>query len=126
MKLMLDPYAFLTVVRNLMRNAAEHAAPATLRVTCLDAHSLAFSDNGPGIPPDELPLLFDRYFSARRQDVKANEASPDMARRDDQTRHGLGLAIARQMCRSEEHTPELQSLMRLTYAGFCLKKNNHA
>src|SRR3546814_8571007 len=24
--------------------------------------------------------------------------------------------------RSEEHTSELQSLMRITYAGFCLKK----
>src|SRR3546814_4019772 len=26
--------------------------------------------------------------------------------------------------RSEEHTSELQSLMRTTYAGFCLKKKN--
>src|SRR3546814_3144339 len=26
--------------------------------------------------------------------------------------------------RSEEHTPELQSLMRISYAGFCLKKKN--
>src|SRR3546814_2231568 len=26
--------------------------------------------------------------------------------------------------RSEEHTSELQSLMRLTYAHFCWKKNN--
>src|SRR3546814_3065628 len=26
--------------------------------------------------------------------------------------------------RSEEHTSELQSLMRLSYACFCLKKNN--
>src|SRR3546814_9489639 len=26
--------------------------------------------------------------------------------------------------RSEEHTSELQSLMRITYAVFCLKKNN--
>src|SRR3546814_8217997 len=25
-------------------------------------------------------------------------------------------------CRSEEHTPELQSLMRISYAVFCLKK----
>src|SRR3546814_7720633 len=25
--------------------------------------------------------------------------------------------------RSEEHTPELQSLMRISYAVFCLKKN---
>src|SRR3546814_7781422 len=27
--------------------------------------------------------------------------------------------------RSEEHTSELQSLMRSSYAVFCLKKNNH-
>src|SRR3546814_4194125 len=27
-------------------------------------------------------------------------------------------------CRSEEHTPELQSLMRTTYAVFCLKKTH--
>src|SRR3546814_7237816 len=27
--------------------------------------------------------------------------------------------------RSEEHTPELQSLMRISYAGFCLKKKNN-
>src|SRR3546814_8261129 len=28
------------------------------------------------------------------------------------------------MCRSEEHTSELQSLMRISYAVFCLKKKN--
>src|SRR3546814_9646870 len=28
--------------------------------------------------------------------------------------------------RSEEHTSELQSLMRISYAVFCLKKNNKA
>src|SRR3546814_6763389 len=28
-------------------------------------------------------------------------------------------------CRSEEHTPELQPLMRTSYAVFCLKKQNH-
>src|SRR3546814_1261043 len=27
-------------------------------------------------------------------------------------------------CRSEEHTSELQSLMRISYAVFCLKKKN--
>src|SRR3546814_4188979 len=30
----------------------------------------------------------------------------------------------RHACRSEEHTSELQSLMRISYAVFCLKKNN--
>src|SRR3546814_3463869 len=31
----------------------------------------------------------------------------------------------RQIVRSEEHTSELQSLMRISYAVFCLKKNNN-
>src|SRR3546814_3356374 len=30
-----------------------------------------------------------------------------------------------QLQRSEEHTSELQSLMRISYAVFCLKKNNN-
>src|SRR3546814_3702941 len=37
----------------------------------------------------------------------------------------IHLGIARQKCpfgRSEEHTSELQSLMRISYAVFCLKK----
>src|SRR3546814_5228764 len=34
---------------------------------------------------------------------------------------GAGPLIAR----SEEHTSELQSLMRISYAVFCLKKKNH-
>src|SRR3546814_1537343 len=33
-------------------------------------------------------------------------------------------SLARRIERSEEHTSELQSLMRISYAGFCLKKKN--
>src|SRR3546814_9730732 len=32
--------------------------------------------------------------------------------------------LTRIFSRSEEHTSELQSLMRISYAVFCLKKNN--
>src|SRR3546814_7512729 len=38
------------------------------------------------------------------------------------------IAVARRpraAIRSEEHTSELQSLMRISYAVFCLKKKNH-
>src|SRR3546814_9471275 len=35
-----------------------------------------------------------------------------------------GLSVGQK--RSEEHTSELQSLMRISYAVFCLKKNNTA
>src|SRR3546814_10701844 len=41
------------------------------------------------------------------------------ARRSDRRR-------SREICiRSEEHTSELQSLMRISYAVFCLKKKKH-
>src|SRR3546814_6743197 len=33
-------------------------------------------------------------------------------------------SAARALARSEEHTSELQSLMRISYAVFCLKKKN--
>src|SRR3546814_14669506 len=33
-----------------------------------------------------------------------------------------GMCQGRRSCRSEEHTSELQSLMRISYAVFCLKK----
>src|SRR3546814_8209609 len=36
--------------------------------------------------------------------------------------HGARLSDACRPCRSEEHTSELQSLMRISYAVFCLKK----
>src|SRR3546814_2847537 len=37
---------------------------------------------------------------------------------------GLGLIFAAALARSEEHTSELPSLMRISYAVFCLKKKN--
>src|SRR3546814_7041020 len=37
----------------------------------------------------------------------------------------VSLAEALGMDRSEEHTSELQSLMRISYAVFCLKKKKH-
>src|SRR3546814_6608599 len=53
-------------------------------------------------------------------------------RREPRCRRGRGQALyarcqgqSRRQRRSEEHTSELQSLMRISYAVFCLKKNNH-
>src|SRR3546814_3680892 len=38
---------------------------------------------------------------------------------------GLGLDAVGAVLRSEEHTSELQSLMRISYAVFCLKKKTN-
>src|SRR3546814_5038877 len=37
----------------------------------------------------------------------------------------LAVLLERRAIRSEEHTSELQSLMRISYAVFCLKKKKH-
>src|SRR3546814_6602300 len=42
----------------------------------------------------------------------------------DPFRTGVG-AIVDKLARSEEHTSELQSLMRISYAVFCLKKKKN-
>src|SRR3546814_8491118 len=41
------------------------------------------------------------------------------------TRSNGGLTLSYTPARSEEHTSELQSLMRISYAVFCLKQKKH-
>src|SRR3546814_2588766 len=50
------------------------------------------------------------------------EASFDLAERYELGDEAEGLDISWAPTRSEEHTSELQSLMRISYAVFCLKK----
>src|SRR3546814_4630721 len=47
---------------------------------------------------------------------------PGFAVEDDRNHGEIRLALPR----SEEHTSELQSLMRISYAVFCLKKTNYS
>src|SRR3546814_5413226 len=56
-------------------------------------------------------------------DSKGTDALCDQKARHDENRSIMPteLSVARSM-RSEEHTSELQSLMRISYAVFCLKK----
>src|SRR3546814_6764275 len=59
--------------------------------------------------------------------LPANAGREDAIRaiRDDLIAEHLDLPVERVAAvRSEEHTSELQSLMRLSYAVFCLKKKN--
>jgi two-component system sensor histidine kinase MprB len=68
-------------VNNLLDNAVKFAgtdAPIEVR---LSGGELAIRDHGPGIDPDELPLIFDRFFRGAR-----SRSLPGS---------GLGLAIVR-------------------------------
>src|SRR3546814_3674369 len=52
---------------------------------------------------------------------------PECAMQDRQCPQTLGYTVDAEMigARSEEHTSELQSLMRISYAVFCLKKKKN-
>src|SRR3546814_7267459 len=58
--------------------------------------------------------------------IIANTAYEDVAQMEAGLRRSMtpGPATDEMIERSEEHTSELQSLMRISYAVFCLKKNN--
>src|SRR3546814_3837868 len=56
-----------------------------------------------------------------RADIERLPVKP--AKKAKPQRHGVAHWIERDG-RSEEHTSELQSLMRISYAVFCLKKKN--
>src|SRR3546814_8975645 len=56
-----------------------------------------------------------------RDDGRFRRGAPRIARVGD-SRNGAGI---RTDGRSEEHTSELQSLMRISYAVFCLKKKKN-
>lgn len=79
--------AFSRVVRNLAENAARHAGgkPIEVRLARSPAGeiSLQVTDQGPGIAPEKLPQLFQRFYRV------------DQGRTREQGGFGLGLAIVK-------------------------------
>ncbi|HJU20187.1 MAG TPA: HAMP domain-containing sensor histidine kinase [Stellaceae bacterium] len=80
-----------TVLENLIDNAVSFSPPGgeiLVRLT-RDGRSahIAVSDRGPGIPPERLERIFDRYHSERRPDETADAAASSY--------FGIGLWIAR-------------------------------
>src|SRR3546814_5749884 len=84
---------------------------------------------GPGaFTPEEIAAIEGHHFP-RLEAVYWREGSPDFASvaaligsLDTRPDHIRLRAAAQALDRSEEHTSELQSLMRISYAVFCLKK----
>src|SRR3546814_5079538 len=63
-------------------------------------------------------------YSDRRAHDRWPEARRRLRTADIRTVRPAGVGGMTYMSRSEEHTSELQSLMRISYAVFCLKKIN--
>src|SRR3546814_7163564 len=74
-----------------------------------------------------MSSYFNRYgklVGSRRRRARACCSQPPLRNLMDWRtyRNGVSLILGRRTTRSEEHTSELQSLMRISYAVFCLKK----
>src|SRR3546814_3653428 len=81
-----------------------------------------------GAKEEERNILPQRHeeggFLPRRRACCAMLAFEGRAKSGKSLSHGRVRARCRGLHRSEEHTSELQSLMRISYAVFCLKKKN--
>jgi two-component system, OmpR family, sensor histidine kinase MprB len=70
-------------VRNLLDNAAKFGPPEGPVEVRLTAGELTVRDHGPGIAPDDLPFVFDRFYRAL-----SSRSAPGA---------GLGLAVVREI-----------------------------
>lgn len=79
-----DAQALAVLLKNLVENAIGFAPAGSAVTVTLDATGLRVADTGPGIAPEHLPRLFDRFWRGpERRDSGA----------------GLGLAICQEVAR---------------------------
>src|SRR3546814_8606099 len=73
-----------------------------------------------------LAELIEAHPSADRQQLRQLARNTLDERKRNKPPHAFRelFRLLREVLRSEEHTSELQSLMRISYAVFCLKKKN--
>jgi signal transduction histidine kinase len=89
------------VVLNLIDNALKYTPPGgtvTISARAADGRLICdVQDTGEGIPPDDLPYIFDKLYRARRAKGRPVEGS------------GLGLTIAQQIIRAHGGDIAVQS-----------------
>ena len=94
-----DPQRIEQILGNLISNALRYTPEAgTIYVNISQNDNffqISVHDSGPGIPPEVLPFIFDRFYRADRSRSRCEGGS------------GLGLAIARQL--SEAHGGSLSA-----------------
>jgi signal transduction histidine kinase len=77
-----DRGALFTLLKNLLENAIQHSPGGGVVLLRADANRFSVRDQGPGVPPADLPKLFTRFWrSAERRDLGA----------------GLGLSICHEI-----------------------------
>src|SRR3546814_1070840 len=102
---------------------AQQGQPGTQR--CEPSRQRLVGRTNPCRHVDDEPQFLAQFLQDRQKTGGGNRASVMLQHRDivDQRRpHAVVQIMGKPHPRSEEHTSELQSLMRISYAVFCLKK----
>ncbi|MBO1322119.1 HAMP domain-containing protein [Acanthopleuribacter pedis] len=90
----LDRNRFKQIIGNLTRNAVKARGEGlilTITIGLQDGTTvIRFADNGPGVPPESLPLLFERLYRV------------DAARTADKGGSGLGLSIVKSLVEAQQ------------------------
>ncbi|HET9016948.1 MAG TPA: HAMP domain-containing sensor histidine kinase, partial [Thermomicrobiaceae bacterium] len=81
------PDRLARAINNLLDNAARHSPPGGTIELKVDPKGVVVRDHGPGVPREDQPYVFDRFFRGRNS--RGRQGS------------GLGLAIVRQV--TEQH-----------------------
>lgn len=97
-----DPDRLKQVMVNLIANAIQHTPDSghvSVRLGKKDGMGMfQVTDTGPGIPPENLPFIFDRFFRAEKSRTRNKNSG-----------FGLGLAIVRWIVNNHEGRIEVRS-----------------
>src|SRR3546814_2977734 len=109
---------------------ARDQARTTARESSETAHALALTLESQRTQVAALSQSLERMGSQRGQlDSRLGELATQLATGDEDPAVALEqqrqAVLEQRVVRSEEHTSELQSLMRLSYAVLCLKKKTN-
>lgn len=98
-----DPDRVEQVLTNLIDNAIRHTSDdeeVNVDIKCTDASlDVAIKDSGSGIPEEDIPFVFDRFYKADKSRTKNTT----------QKGTGLGLAIAKNIVEAHEGTISAKS-----------------
>lgn len=78
-----DRGSLFVLAKNLIENAINHSPSGGHVVVVQDSEGFSVEDGGPGVPPELVPMLFQRFW-------RASDQEHDGA--------GLGLTICREIC----------------------------
>ncbi|MDO5400759.1 MAG: HAMP domain-containing sensor histidine kinase [Eubacteriales bacterium] len=94
-----DSNAFTRILNNLLQNVLVHSAATGIRLTLAEDRQravLTLTDNGRGIPAEDLPYLFERLYQCDRARSAVG--------------NGLGLSIAKQLTKAHRGTIHAASI----------------